>query len=184
MNNTVPIQNNFTFFFFSFEKRNATIDGYFTEMSCIQFYRIYIERKCIFPFFSSCDGWFSLDFSYVHIAFKFRNLTSLHWGLSCHLHKFRAGGTMGQGGHCPPHILSDLESKQLSHQIIIYILLLAPQDFQFFRRLWIMLSGWRGAWALKSMKVEQNLQNLKITFWRMLISAQYNICRRSAVKSY
>ena len=153
-------------------------------MSCIQFYRKYIERKCIFPFFSSCDGWFSLDFSYVHIAFKFRNLTSLHWGLSCHLHKFRAGGTMGQGGHCPPHILSDLESKQLSHQIIIYILLLAPQDFQFFRRLWIMLSGWRGAWALKSMKVEQNLQNLKITFWRMLISAQYNICRRSAVKSY
>ena len=95
-------------------------------MSCIQFYRIYIERKCIFPFFSSCDGWFSLDFSYVHIAFKFRNLTSLHWGLSCHLHKFRAGGTMGQGGHCPPHTLSDLESKQLSHQIIIYILLLAP----------------------------------------------------------
>ena len=70
-------------------------------MSCIQFYRIYIERKCIFPFFSSCDGWFSLDFSYVHIAFKFRNLTSLHWGLSCHLHKFRAGGTMGARGPLP-----------------------------------------------------------------------------------
>ena len=111
----------FHFFFFSFEEKNTTIDGYFTEMSCIQFYRIYIERKCIFPFFFMWWLIFFRLFICTYIAFKFRNLTSLHWGLSCHLHKFRAGGTMGQGGHCPPHILTDSESKSVPSNSNLHI---------------------------------------------------------------